>query len=118
MTTLTTLTLLLACLAGLVLIPLREGAAASPAPDAAPPEGASSAPPLGALVNVPASELRDVVERYSADRSALFRRYDVDYSPARRQRLREFYAGWRARLAELDFDRLSEEGRIDYLLLD
>src|SRR5205823_9796829 len=39
-------------------------------------------------------------------------------SPARRQRLREFTVEWRARLKELDFDALGQEGRIDYLLLD
>lgn len=37
------------------------------------------------------SELRDLVSRYSADRSALQRRWDVEYSAARRDRMREFY---------------------------
>jgi hypothetical protein len=59
-----------------------------------------------------------VVQRYAADRAALGRRYAVDYSPARRERFRTFTAGWRARLAELDFDRLGVEGRLDWVLLD
>src|SRR3989442_15252340 len=32
--------------------------------------------------------------------------------------MREFYAGWRASLKEIDFDRLGQEGRADYVLLD
>src|SRR3989442_14900683 len=32
--------------------------------------------------------------------------------------MREFYAGWRASLKEIDFDRLMQEGRADYVLLD
>jgi hypothetical protein len=32
--------------------------------------------------------------------------------------MRQFYSDWRQRLRESDFDRLSQEGRIDYVLLD
>ena len=78
----------------------------------------SVVPALGPLVTTPTSELRDVVQRYAVDRAALGRRYAVDYAPARRERFRTFTAGWRARLAELDFDRLGVEGRLDYVLLD
>ena len=74
--------------------------------------------PLRSMVDRRASELVDVVELYSADRSALNRRWDADYSSARRDRMREFYEGYRARLRELDFDDLGLEGRIDYILLD
>ena len=81
-------------------------------------EGHTTVPPLAQLVAAPSSELRDVVERYAADRAALLRRYDAEYSPERQRRLREFYQAWEARLRELDFDRLGVEGRIDYVLLD
>lgn len=77
--------------------------------------------PLAARQSAPAaaaSELRDTVARYSADRDALLRRYRVAYSPARRERLRRFYAEWRDRLRGIDFERLGQEGRVDYLLLD
>ena len=63
------------------------------------------------------SELTDLVERYSADRAALYRRYDADYSPARRARLRDFYADWHARVSEIDFNALGVEGRIDHVLM-
>jgi hypothetical protein len=64
------------------------------------------------------SELRDTVELYATDRGALQRRYDVAYSPERRDRLRRFHTEWRERLRRIAFDRLSLEGRVDYVLLD
>jgi uncharacterized protein (DUF885 family) len=82
------------------------------------PKNLESIPALPALINQTSSELAGVVERYSSDRTALNRRYDADQSPAQRQRMREFYEGWRARLREVDFDKLKQEGRVDYVLLD
>jgi uncharacterized protein (DUF885 family) len=82
------------------------------------PTRVESVPPLAMLVNQTTSELTSVVERYTLDRAALGRRYDADQSPAQRQRMRAFYDEWRTRLRELDFDKLSQEGRIDYVLLD
>ena len=70
------------------------------------------------VVPVGASELRDTVELFSADRAALLRRWTVPFSAARRDRLRAFYADWRARLRRVPFEPLSQEGRIDYVLLD
>ncbi len=70
------------------------------------------------MIPVGASELRDSVALYNTDRSSLMRRWTVDYSPARRERFRAFYSDWRARLAKVDFNKLSQEGRIDYVLLD
>src|SRR3954465_3633739 len=66
----------------------------------------------------PASELADVVDRFSSDLGSLRRRYDADGSPEQRARMRDFYRGWRARLGTLNFAALGEEGRADYLLLD
>jgi uncharacterized protein (DUF885 family) len=63
------------------------------------------------------SELRDTVALYAADRAALLRRHDVDYSPVRRERLRAYAGEWQGRLERIEFDALSQEGRIDYLLL-
>jgi uncharacterized protein (DUF885 family) len=64
------------------------------------------------------SELRDVIVRYAADRAALGRRWDVPYSPARRDRFRVFHKEWQTSLDEVEYDRLGLEGRIDYVLLD
>jgi uncharacterized protein (DUF885 family) len=63
------------------------------------------------------SELRDTVELYSTDRAALLRRYDVEFSPARRERLRRYTAEWRDRIRKIPFDALGQEGQVDYLLL-
>jgi uncharacterized protein (DUF885 family) len=63
------------------------------------------------------SELRAVIERYSADRVTLARTYPIEFSPNRQARMKQFYAEWLGRLAELNFESMSPEGRIDYLLL-
>src|SRR5205085_4348782 len=39
-------------------------------------------------------------------------------SPEQRQRLRAFATTWRARLADMDFNKLNAEGKADYVLLD
>jgi hypothetical protein len=77
----------------------------------------SGVPKLAALVAQPASELAPVVSRFTTDLNSLSRRYDVDDSPAQRGRMRDFYSTWQKRLAELDFDKLSQEGKVDYVLL-
>ena len=77
----------------------------------------ASVPVLGPLVARPASELADVIERFSIDRTGLNRRYDADDSPDQRRRMREFYAGWQTRLKDVDFAKLSQEARADYVLL-
>ncbi len=81
------------------------------------PDPALSVPVLAPLVATPASELADVIDRFSTDRTALTRRYDADDSPDQRRRMREFYTGWQARLKDLDFAKLSPEARVDYVLL-
>ncbi|HSF25486.1 MAG TPA: DUF885 family protein [Blastocatellia bacterium] len=63
-----------------------------------------------------ASEMRALIERYAVDRFALGRFYAVETSPTRQARLRKFYSDWLSVLAPLDFDSMSQEGKIDYLL--
>ncbi len=83
-------------------------------------DGAQYVPPLSPLLapRGTESELRDVVTRFTADENALGRRWTVDYAPTRRERFREFYRGWQSRLRELDFDKLSQQGRMDYVLMN
>ncbi len=64
------------------------------------------------------SELRDLVTRYSTDRSALLRRWQVVYSAERRARMKQFYESWQQKLDEIDQSELSVEGSIDYVLLE
>lgn len=70
---------------------------------------------LGDL-NSQASEMRGLIERYSVDRASLNRFHTVAFSPARLARLKQFCSEWRARLAEINFDSMSQAGRVDYLL--
>jgi len=79
---------------------------------------AASVPSPESVMGATTSEMRNVVERYSSDRQALFRRYTLPYSPARSQRLQGFYGQWHMALEEMDFDALGVDGRIDYLLLE
>jgi hypothetical protein len=75
------------------------------------------APDLEVLVRVEGSDLAGVVSRYSADREVLLRRWDEEYSPARRLRLGAFYREWMRQVESLDFETLGLEGRIDHVLL-
>ncbi|UCG88695.1 MAG: DUF885 domain-containing protein [Gemmatimonadota bacterium] len=74
-------------------------------------------PDLVGLVNRTESELASVVQRYANDRAALGRRWDVPNSPDRRDRLRQFYERWTSSLNDVDFDGLSLEGKIDFVLM-
>jgi uncharacterized protein (DUF885 family) len=72
----------------------------------APPEFDSSA-----------SEMRPLIESFTADRGILLRTYNLEGSPSQRERLKRFYSDWRTRLAGLKFDTFSQDGKIDYILL-
>ncbi|MGI9625584.1 MAG: DUF885 family protein [Longimicrobiales bacterium] len=79
----------------------------------------TDAPSLEALVgfNQGQSDFRVAVQRYEVDRRALFRRYDVPYSPVLRGRLNSRLEGWLDELGGLDFEGLNREGQVDYVLL-
>jgi uncharacterized protein (DUF885 family) len=64
----------------------------------------------------PVSEMRSAIERYTVDRGSLTRSYPVAVSPARRERFKKFYSEWLASLQSLDFDSMSQDGKIDYIL--
>ena len=95
------------------LVPTVTALAAASATSTAP----ASAQDVAGLVGVESSELAPVVERYSADRVALGRRWTVSYSPERTRRFNGFFSGWQQEIEALDFDALSLEGRVDYVLL-
>ena len=58
-----------------------------------------------------------IIEQFSADRMSLQRTYALDISPVRAERFTKFYADELSQLASLDFDRLSHDDQVDYLLL-
>jgi hypothetical protein len=78
---------------------------------------AAYAPDLGPLTRRSASDLRDVVERFTADQRGLLRRYDVAFGPERRAVQRAFYTAWLGRTDSIAFDSLSQDGKVDWLLL-
>jgi uncharacterized protein (DUF885 family) len=63
------------------------------------------------------SEMRPLIERYTVDRGSLTRSYPVSMSPARAARFRQLYSDWLAQLQKLNFDAMSQKGKVDYLLL-
>jgi uncharacterized protein (DUF885 family) len=75
---------------------------------------AAAAEPNGGKPAV--SEMRSAIELYTVDRGSLNRSYPVAISPARRERFRKFYNEWLASLEKLDFDSMSQDGKIDYIL--
>jgi len=60
--------------------------------------------------------MRSAIERYTVDRGSLARSYPVAVSRARRERFKKFYSDWLASLQSLDFDSMSQDGKIDYIL--
>lgn len=73
----------------------------------------AAAPPS---VDASNSALRPMLEAYQTDRGSLSRFYSARLSPRREERLRQFYTEWQGALAEVDFDRLGQDGKVDYLL--
>jgi uncharacterized protein (DUF885 family) len=60
--------------------------------------------------------MRSAIERYTVDRGSLTRSYPVAVSRSRRERFKKFYEEWLASLQSLDFDSMSQDGKIDYIL--
>ncbi|MHC4200057.1 MAG: DUF885 family protein, partial [Planctomycetota bacterium] len=75
------------------------------------------APDLTSLVGRAASAFLHVLERFSADRAALSRRYPIAFSGAAIREYRKFYGEWTSQLEKIAFDELDRDGRIDFLLL-
>src|SRR5262245_43689829 len=62
------------------------------------------------------SEMRPIIEYYIADRGSLQRSFFVNNSTARRERFRKFYQDALDRIQKLNFDAMSEAGKVDYIL--
>jgi uncharacterized protein (DUF885 family) len=67
-------------------------------------------------LNSTQSEMRGLIERHVADRGSLGRFYTVETSPARNARMKQFYSEWLSSLERINFDAMSMDGKIDYLL--
>jgi uncharacterized protein (DUF885 family) len=62
------------------------------------------------------SEMRPAIERYVADQGSLSRSYPVESSPARLERFKQFYSDWLALIGKMNFDAMSQDGKVDYVL--
>jgi uncharacterized protein (DUF885 family) len=67
-------------------------------------------------IDTSTSEMRAYIERFSADQDLLRRYYSIPFAPQTHDRMRRFYTEWKSELDRVDFDRLSEDGRIDHIL--
>jgi uncharacterized protein (DUF885 family) len=77
----------------------------------------AAGPVNGASTDDPGpSEMRPIIEYYVVDRSSLQRSYPVASSPARRERFQKFYSDALERIKTLNFDSMSQEGKVDYIL--
>jgi hypothetical protein len=61
--------------------------------------------------------MASLIEIFSADEMSLERAYPLELSPARAARFDRFYREELATLAAIDFNGLSQEDKVDYLLL-
>ncbi len=67
-------------------------------------------------IDASSSELRPYIERFSADQELLRRFYSIPFASQTRERIRKFYTEWQTELAGVDFDKLTEDARIDHIL--
>jgi len=67
-------------------------------------------------LDTPTSEMKTSIERYAMDRNTLGRLFPVESSPARVARYKRLYSDWLATIGKLNFDTMSQDGKVDYLL--
>jgi uncharacterized protein (DUF885 family) len=101
---------------------LQVSAAALSLPSGAAGQTGRTRPPRAPYqapdVQPEAGGLRELVERYRADRDLLLRFYDQPLSSAATAAQREFYASWLAALNRVPFDQQDIHGQVDFLLLE
>jgi len=65
----------------------------------------------------PPSLLEDFIGRYETDRQQVSRFYDLPWSTTRLNRMEQVFTHWQTNLGSLNFGKLDQQGRIDYILL-
>jgi uncharacterized protein (DUF885 family) len=87
------------------------------------PQNESDAPDLHKLMTLRTSELRDVVQRFQSDRPGGGKKGGAPLplqggaSPEKQNKNKKLYDDWLVAMGKLDFDKLSQEGKVDYLLV-
>ncbi|WP_239057441.1 DUF885 family protein [Muricauda sp. TY007] len=72
---------------------------------------------VGSLATAQTSKMADIVTEFEADNWALNRTYIVDESEEYYQRFSTFYSDWEKKMGDIDFASLSQQGKVDYILL-
>jgi hypothetical protein len=62
--------------------------------------------------------MRPILERFSADRGSLNRSSPVTFSSSRRNSLKQFYTDWLSVVRGMNFESMSQDGKIDYILFE
>src|SRR5688500_18683861 len=63
------------------------------------------------------ADMEENVRRYSADWFTVSRAYELPWSQTRFERFDKMNGDWQARLSQMDFEALQQQGRVDYILL-
>ncbi len=82
-----------------------------------PPTGRYEIVGTATMVESGAQELREVVERFQADKRSLDLFFTLPYSPTRIAAMEDFGKAWLGAIEEISFAKLGIEGRIDWMLL-
>lgn len=67
-------------------------------------------------IDVSTSELRPYIDRFSADEELLRRFYSIPFALQTRDRMKKLFTEWQSAVAGIDFEKLSEDARIDHIL--
>lgn len=70
----------------------------------------------GLEISLQGSEMTNTIIQYREDRGSLDRFYFLESSPERISRLQELDRQYTRRLAQFDFEKLGNEGKVDYIL--
>ncbi|MCA9034435.1 MAG: DUF885 family protein [Planctomycetaceae bacterium] len=76
-----------------------------------------AAPPIAADSHEQPTDMRHWIEQFTADRNDLNYKYRSELDSERFTRFQSEYAGWLAAMDQVDFDPMSIENQVDYLLL-
>ena len=75
----------------------------------------ASPPDLTTITESP-NRMRPIIERFMVDMANYDRIYEIAVSPERFARMERFFRNWRSGMKTLDFDAMSLDAKIDYVL--
>lgn len=66
--------------------------------------------------SAPPTPMRDLIERFQADYSNVIQFYNIEFSTERSKRLKDFYQSYSKDTDKISFDKLDNEGKVDWIL--